>query len=271
MGIPLLSGRTFGPQDNTTTPKVVVVNQTFASKYFPNQNAIGKRFTFDTSKPDDVEIIGVCRDAKYTSQRDEVPPTVYSSFRQDRPMGSATFEVRTVGDSVATIAGVRNVVREIDANLPVMNVKSQVEQADETLRMERLFAKLLTLFALLAQQLAAIGLFGVLAYTVSQRTREIGIRMALGADRASVLKMIVRQGMTLAVLGVILGLVGAYVLTKYLESWVSLSKMLFGVKVSDPLTYAVIAVLLTVVALIACYIPARRATKVDPLVALRYE
>jgi predicted permease len=271
MEIPLLYGRTFGPQDDTTTPKVVVVNQTFANQYFPNQNAIGKRFTFDTSKPDEIEIIGICRDAKYTSQRDDVPPTVYSSFRQDRPMGNATFEVRTVGDPAATIAGVRNVVREIDANLPVMNVKSQVEQADETLRMERLFAKLLTLFALLAQQLAAIGLFGVLAYTVSQRTHEIGIRMALGADRASVLKMIVRQGMTLAVLGVILGLVGAYVLTRYLESWISLSKMLFGVKVSDPLTYAVIAVLLTVVALIACYIPARRATKVDPLVALRYE
>ncbi len=162
-------------------------------------------------------------------------------------------------------------MREIDQNLPVTNIKTQVEQADETLRMERLFAKLLTLFALLAQQLAAIGLFGVLAYTVSQRTHEIGIRMALGADRASVLRMIVRQGMTLAVIGVVLGLVGAYVLTKYLESWVNLSKMLFGVQVSDPLTYAVIALLLTLVALIACYIPARRATKVDPLVALRYE
>jgi putative ABC transport system permease protein len=129
----------------------------------------------------------------------------------------------------------------------------------------------LTLIALLAQQLAAIGLFGVLAYAVSQRTHEIGIRMALGADRASVLRMIVKQGMVLVVLGVIIGLIGAYVLTKYLESWISLSKMLFGVKVSDPLTYGVIAVLLTLVALIACYIPARRATKVDPLVALRYE
>jgi len=271
MGIPLISGRTFGPQDDTKSPRVVVVNQTFSNKYFPNENAVGKRFTFDTSKPDQLEIIGVCKDAKYTSQRDEIPPTVYSSYRQERPLASATFEVRTTGDPAATIASVRSVVREIEPNLPVMNVKSQVEQADETLRMERLFAKLLTLFALLAQQLAAIGLFGVLAYTVSQRTHEIGIRMALGADRASVLKMIVWQGMILALLGVVLGLIGAYVLTKYLESWISLSKMLFGVKVSDPLTYAVIAVLLTVVALIACYIPARRATKVDPLVALRYE
>ena len=271
MGIPLLYGRTFGPHDDANAPKVVVVNQTFANKFFPDQNAIGKRFTFDTAKPDELEIVGICKDAKYTRQRDEVPPTVYNSYRQDRPMGFAVFEVRTAVDPSQTIASIRNVVREIEPNLPVMNVKTQVEQADETLRMERLFAKLLTLFALLAQQLAAIGLFGVLAYTVSQRTHEIGIRMALGADRANVLRMIVRQGMTLAVLGVILGLVGAYVLTKYLESWISLSKMLFGVKISDPLTYGVIAVLLTIVALIACYIPARRATEVDPLVALRYE
>ncbi|HJS23613.1 MAG TPA: ABC transporter permease [Pyrinomonadaceae bacterium] len=271
MGIPLLYGRTFGAQDTATSPKVVVVNQTFANKFFPGENAIGKRFTYDTSKPDELEIVGICKDAKYQSQRDDIPPTIYSSYRQERPLNSGVFEVRTAGDPTALVASVRNVVREIEPNLPVQNVKTQVEQADETLRMERLFAKLLTLFALLAQQLAAIGLFGVLAYAVSQRTHEIGIRMALGANRSNVLTMIVRQGMTLAVLGVILGLVGAWVLTKYLESWVSLSKMLFGVKVNDPLTYGLIAGLLTVVALIACYIPARRATKVDPLVALRYE
>jgi predicted permease len=252
---------------------VAVVNQTFANKFFPNQSAIGQRFTYNPKKPDEIEIVGVCRDAKYSSLRDAVPPTMYSSFRQERTgaLSSATFEVRTAGDPSATVASVRDAVREIDSNLPVLNVKTQIEQADETLRMERLFAKLLTLFALLAQQLAAIGLFGVLAYTVSQRTHEIGIRMALGANRGNVLKMIVWQGMVLAVIGVVLGLVGAYVLTKYLESWVGLSKMLFEVKVSDPLTYGAIAVLLTVVALIACYIPARRATKVDPLVALRYE
>ena len=271
MGIPLLAGRTFGPQDTANSPRVAVVNQTFANKYFPNQNPIGKRFTFDNAKPDEIEIIGLCKDAKYTSQRDDIPPTVYASYRQERPMSDAVFEVRTAGDPAAAIASVRSVVREIDPNLPVLDVKTQVQQADETLRMERLFAKLLTLFALLAQQLAAIGLFGVLAYMVSQRTHEIGIRMALGASRANVLKMIVLQGMVLALLGVALGLIGAYVLTQYLESWVGLSKMLFGVKVSDPLTYGVIAVLLTVVAFIACYIPARRATKVDPLVALRYE
>lgn len=271
MGIPLLAGRSFGPQDDVNSPKVVVVNQTFANKYFPNENAIGKRFTFNPRNPDELEIVGISRDTKYTSQRDEIQPTVYSSYKQERPLTGATIEVRTAGDPAAAIASVRDAVKQIDANLPLQNVRTQTEQADETLRMERLFAKLLTLFALLAQQLAAIGLFGVLAYIVSQRTHEIGIRMALGADRVSVLKMIVRQGMVLAGLGVVLGLAGAYVLTKYLESWIGLSTMLFGVKVSDPWTYGAIAVLLTLVALVACYIPARRATKVDPLVALRAE
>jgi putative ABC transport system permease protein len=137
--------------------------------------------------------------------------------------------------------------------------------------MERLFAKLVTLFGLLAQQLASIGLFGVLAYAVSQRTHEIGIRMALGASQTDVLKMVVRQGMALSLIGVALGLGGAYVLTKYLESWMQLSKMLYGIKPTDPMTYGVVAVLLTVVAVIACYLPARRATKVDPMAALRAE
>jgi ABC-type antimicrobial peptide transport system permease subunit len=174
--------------------------------------------------------------------------------------------MRIAGDPQSTIAAVRQAMREVDANLPLSNIKTQVEQADETLRLERLFAKLVTLFGLLAQQLASIGLFGVLAHAVSQRTQEIGIRMALGAAQSDVLKMIVRQGMTLA-----LGLGGAYVLTRYLESWMSLSKMLYGIKPNDPLIYGVMAALLTVVALIACYLPARRATKVDPLRALRHE
>ena len=162
-------------------------------------------------------------------------------------------------------------MREVDANLPLSNIKTQVEQADETLRMERLFAKLVTLFGLLAQQLASIGLFGVLAHAVSQRTHEIGIRMALGASPSNVLKMVIKQGMVLSVIGVVLGLAGAYVLTKYLESWMQLSKMLYGVKPTDPTTYGVMTLLLTVVAVAACYLPARRATRVDPMIALRRE
>jgi ABC-type antimicrobial peptide transport system permease subunit len=159
-------------------------------------------------------------------------------------------------------------MREVDSNLPVSNVRTQVQQADETLAMERMFAKLLTLFGVIAQQLAAIGLYGIMAYVVTQRTHEIGIRMALGADRRKVLMMVVRQGMILTVVGIALGLAAAYVLTKYLES---LTSMLFGVEPRDPWTFAAIGIFLAVVALIACLVPARRATKVDPLRALRYE
>ena len=159
-------------------------------------------------------------------------------------------------------------MRDVDSNLPLSNIRTQVQQADQTLSMERMFAKLLTLFGLIAQQLAAIGLYGVMAYAVSQRTHEIGIRMALGADRRRVLAMVVREGMTLTVIGIVIGLAGAYALMKYLET---LTELLFGVQPRDPWTFAVIALLLGAVALVACLVPARRATRVDPLTALRYE
>ncbi len=269
MGIPLLLGRSLTPQDDARGPQVAIVNQTFARTYFPTENPIGKRFGFDSEKPDEIEIIGLARDAKYTSQRDDTPPTAYISWKQSlHSMGFATFAVRTASDPASYVGAVRQAVRDVDSNLPINGIKTQLEQADEAMAMERLFAKLLSLFGLVAQQLAAIGLYGVLAYSVSQRTHEIGIRMALGASRANVLKMILRQGMILTFVGVALGLGGAYVLTKYLDR---LTTMLFGVEPRDPLTFGVIAALLTVVALTACMIPARRATKVDPLVALRYE
>jgi len=269
IGIPLVSGRTFDAHDDAHAPKVAVVNQTFAQRIFPNQNPIGKRFGFDADKPAEIEIVGLARDAKYTSARDQIPPTVYLPWLQNlRSIGSATFEVRTPAESNAVIAGIRNAVREVDSNLPLKDVKTQIEQSDETLTMERLFAKLLTLFGVLAQQLASIGLYGVLAWSVSQRTHEIGIRMALGADRHRVMQMILKQGMTLTIAGVILGLGAAFIVTKYLES---LTTMLYDVNPRDPLTFATTAGLLIAVSLAACFVPARRATKVDPLVALRYE
>ncbi len=198
-----------------------------------------------------------------------VQPTVYLSWRQSlNSVGFATFEIRTATDPANFVSGVREAVREVDSNLPVSNVRTQLDQANETLSMERLFAKLLVLFGLVAQLLAAIGLYGVMAYSVSQRTHEIGIRMALGANRGNVLRMVLRQGMALTVVGVAIGVTAAWVLTRYLET---LTSMLFGVKPRDPMTFAVIAVGLTVVALVACLVPARRATKVNPLVALRYE
>ena len=267
--IPLLVGRGLTEQDDARAPRVAVVNQAFAKAHFGDENPIGKRFGFEPTKQNDIEIVGLVRDAKYTSQRDEIQPTVYQSWRQVlRRMTFATFEVRTAGDPAASIAGIRQAMREVDSNLPLSNIRTQVQQADQTLSLERMFAKLLTLFGLIAQQLAAIGLYGVMAYVVSQRTHEIGIRMALGADRRNVLMMVVRQGMVLTIVGIAIGLAAAYVLTKYLES---LTSMLFGVEPRDPWTFAFIGILLAVVALVACLVPARRATKVDPLRALRYE
>jgi predicted permease len=272
MEIPLLAGRAFTRQDDERAPRVVVVNQTFARKYFPNENPVGKRFGFSENNVNEVEIVGLVKDAKYANQRDDIPPTAYLPWRQELDaMTEATFDIRVTGDPKAIIGAVRQAAREVDANLPLTDIHTQIEQSEQMLAMERLFAKLLVLFGLLAQQLASIGLFGVMAYAVSHRTREIGIRMALGADRVDVLRMILRQGMALALLGVALGLAGAYVLTKYLESRMNLSRMLYGVQLSDPLTYGAIAVSLMLVALVACCIPARRAMKVDPIVALRFE
>ncbi|HEY8227945.1 MAG TPA: ABC transporter permease [Pyrinomonadaceae bacterium] len=269
MQIPLLMGRSLTPQDGPRAPKVSVVNQTFARKYFPNENVIGKRFNFDDEDPSGIEIVGLAQDAKYTSQRDEIEPTAYFPYDQSgHPLTWGTIEVRTQGDPTAYVSAVREAVREVDSNLPINNVKTQVQQATEILSLERLFAKLLSLFGVLAQSLAAVGLYGVMAYSVSQRTHEIGVRMALGATRRTVLEMILKQGMILTVIGIVVGLAGAYALIGYLDS---LTSMLFGVKPRDPMTFVVIAALLAVIALLACFIPARRATKVDPLVALRYE
>ncbi|MBC7929174.1 MAG: ABC transporter permease [Rubrivivax sp.] len=269
MEIPLMLGRALSERDDARSPKVAVVNETFAQQHFPGENPIGKRISFDSAKPGEVEIVGLARDAKYTSQRAKTPPTAYLPWLQElRSVGSIYFEVRTAGDTSTAVAAIRQAVRDVEAGLPLGGIKTQIEQADETMMMERLFAKLLSLFGLLAQMLAVIGLYGVLAWSVSRRTHEIGIRMALGASRGDVLKMIFRQGMTLTLLGIALGLAGAYALTKYLAS---LTDMLYGVSPTDPLTFGVIALFLTLVALAACYIPARRATKVDPMVALRYE
>jgi predicted permease len=271
MGIPLLAGRDLTPRDDARAPKVAVVNQTFARRYFDGENPVGKRFSFDDSpaRAGEVEIVGLAGDAKYTSQRDEVPPTAYLPWSQElRSLRSATFEVRTSGDPDSYVDAVRQAASGVDSGLPLKDVKTQVEQADETLALERLFAKLLSLFGLLAQTLAAVGLYGVLAWSVVQRTREIGIRVALGAQRGDVLIMVLRQGMALTLLGVGAGIAGAYALTKYLAS---LSEMMYGVSATDPLYYGATALFLSLVSLAACYLPARRATKVDPMVALRYE
>jgi putative ABC transport system permease protein len=175
------------------------------------------------------------------------------------------FEVRAASDPTESIAAIREAVREVDANLPLFDVKTQVEQASQSLAQERLFAALLGFFGALALALAALGLYGVLAHSVAQRTKEIGVRMALGAEARHVLRLVIGQGMSLVCVGVVAGLILAYWLTKWLSGW------LYGVGGADPLTYGSIALLLAVVALLSCWIPARRATKVDPMIALRCE
>jgi predicted permease len=269
MEIPLLGGRAFTSRDDARAPKVAIVNQAFAKQFLPDGSPLGKRFGLEAAEADGIEIVGLALDAKYTSQRDKVPPTVYLPWGQQlSALNSATFEVRTSGDPSLYVAAIRQAVREVDRDLPLKGIKTQAEQADETLAMERLFAKLFSLFGLLALILAAVGLYGMLAWSVAQRKHEIGIRVALGASRSSVMKMILRQGLTLTLLGIALGLAGASVLAMNLQS---LSPMLYGIEPTDPTNFGVIAVFLMLVALVACYIPARRATKVDPLVALRYE
>src|SRR6266498_1482055 len=266
MEIPVQLGRSLSQRDAAAAPSVVVINQTLARRFFPDENPLGKRIRFNPDRPDYVEIVGVAQDAKYTSLRDEIPPTIYVPWLQILPgLGQMNFEVRTAGEPTSFLAAIRQAVREVDGNLPLFDVKTQVEQVSQSLAQERLFAALLSFFGALALALAALGLYGVLAHSVAQRTKEIGVRMALGAEARHVLRLVIGQGMLLVCVGIAAGLILAYWLAKWLSGW------LYDVGAADPLTYGAIALLLAVVALLACWIPARRATKVDPMVALRCE
>ena len=279
MEIPLLRGRGFTAQDDARATQVGIVNQTFARQFFPGDDALGKRVTLRTSKHE-VEIIGVVADTKYMRQREVITPLLYTPWQQEvAEIGGMSFAVRTVGEPTALAATVRQVVGELDSNLPVTDVSSQTARAQATLGQERLSALLLSFFGGLALLLAAIGLSGVLAYSVAQRTNEIGIRMALGAQAPDVLRLVIWQGMKLVLLGLAVGGLTGYALKRLLasdyfgaEAWQrQIAEQLYGVKGTDPLTFAVIASLLTVVALAACWLPARKAAQVDPMVALRQE
>ncbi len=277
--IPFLRGRNFTAQDDARAPQVAIVNQTFAREFFPNADVLGKRIGFRRSKRM-VEIVGVVADTKYTNQRRDISPLLYTPWQQEGDViGEMYFMLRTAGEPTALAGAVRQVVRELDSNLPVTEISSQTARSQATLGRERLSARLLSFFGGVALLLAAIGLSGVLAYSVSQRTNEIGIRMALGAQTANVLRMVIWQGMKLVLLGLAVGAAAGYGSKRLLasqsfgrETWQArMADQLYGVTVTDPFTVAVIALLLILVALLACWIPAQRATKVDPMVVLRCE
>ncbi len=254
-------------------PIPVLVNQTFVRKYLPDQNPLGKRITqgdssgsnSDTTvgKPKSKawEIIGVAGDTKYNNLRRDIHPTVYVPLTR----GGAVFEVRTASNPTALISAVRDVAKRLDSNLPLFAVRTQTESIERLLTQERVIAHLGSFFGLLALLLACVGLYGLLSYEVARRTREIGIRVALGANRGQVTKLIINPAVKMTVTGVVIGVVGGLALTRVLSS------LLYDVKPTDLTTYLAVSALLSGVALLASYIPARRATKVDPMVALRYE
>jgi predicted permease len=279
MEIPILRGRGFTVHDDRNSAVVATVNQTFAHRFFPGEDILGKRVRFNDGSPE-LEIVGVVADTKYATQREEIQPLLYTSWQQHpSQIGEMHFALRTTSDPTALAVQVREVVRDIDDNLPVTEIGTQSARAETTLGRERLYARLFSFFGVVALALAGIGLFGVLAYTVSQRTKEIGVRMAFGAQVSNVIRMVVWHGMKLVLLGLAVSSLIGYALVRLLnsqyfgpDSWQrQMKEQLYGVKVSDPLTLIVIGSLLTLVALIACWLPARRAAKVDPLVALRYE
>jgi predicted permease len=264
MGIPILLGRGFTDRDTESSPKVVVINEAAVRKYFPDEYPIGRRFGSSVERAGQLEIVGVLRDARYNSLRDAPPPTMYLPFRQTR-MGMAVFEVRTAGAPLGVTGSVREAVRQIDPDLPLMDVSTQLEQIERRFLQERLFAQATALFGALALLLASIGLFGLMSYNVSRRTNEIGIRIALGAQRQDVLRLVMRDSLVLVAIGIAAGLAISLASARLLDT------LLFGVAPIDPMAIGLAVGAMVLVPALAGYLPARRASRVDPLVALRYE
>jgi predicted permease len=263
MGIPLIKGRDFGPQDSGKASPTVIINETAARLYWPDQDPIGKRVRLGTGGPF-AEVVGVAKDGKYiTLGEDPIPFLYLPMLRFYQP--SAVLQVRTTGDPNQMITAVQSEIKGLDDDLPVYGVMTMNQYFHDAMIGPRIAAVVLSVFGAIAMLLASIGLYGVMAYTVSRRTREIGIRIALGAKPADILIMVLRQGMALVMIGVVIGLAAALAVTRLLSGF------LYSVSATDPLTFISITLLLAGVALIASYIPARRATKVDPMVALRYE
>ncbi len=266
MGIPLLRGRYLSRQDAMSAPRVAIISAELARVYFPHRNPLGQQLIFGFPPDGGVkrEIVGVVGDVRDVALNKMPAPMMYVPFAQ-APFWGVGLVIKTSSDASAAAHAIEAEVHEVDRDLPVTDIQWMSEAVDASLGQARLRTWLLGLFGAIALALAAAGIFGVIAYSVSRRTHEFGIRMALGADRGSVLKLVIGQGFKLTLSGVGLGAVGALALTRYLSS------MLYGVRPADPLTFGAVAVILVAVALLASYVPAGRATAVDPMVALRYE
>jgi predicted permease len=264
MEMPMRVGRTFSDRDDAKAPKVAIINETAARKYFANENPIGQHIGSNLEQAGQIEIVGILRDAKYDSVRDEAPPTMYMPYLQ-RPLQGAVFHVRTAGNPAGAIGMIRDAMRKIDPNLPLMNVATQTETVEKRLQQERVFAQAYALFGALALVLASIGLFGLMSYSVARRTNEIGIRMALGAQRRDVLRLVMGESMVLVAIGVGLGLAAALAASRLVVT------LVFGLAATDAVTMLAAMTALVAVSALAGYLPARRAARVDPLVALHYE
>jgi predicted permease len=268
MQLPVLLGRPIGSRDVEGAPLAAVVNEVFAKKFFPNQNPIGRRFSMGNLHGGDLTIVGVAQKARYSSLKHPIPPVVYLPYLQNaikRPPPAMFFELRTAGNPLALAETVRKIVHDAAPTVPVTNLMTQVQRIDSTIVQERTFANLCTAFAVLALTIACVGLYGTMSYAVSRRTNEIGIRMALGAERRRIMWMVLREVLLLAATGTVIGLACAWGAMSAVKSFV------FGMKTTDPLTIGLSAVILMTALLLAGFAPAARASRIDPLHALRHE
>ena len=265
LGIPLLAGREFTPADAGNKMTVAIVNEAFAKKFNLGKDAVGKRMALGDTNNLDIEIIGLVKNAKYSEVKQVIPPVFFVPYRQDSNIGYMNFYVRTSGDPLLLLRSIPGAIARLDPNLPVVELKTLPQQIKDNVFLDRMISILSAAFALLATLLAAIGLYGVLAYSVAQRTREIGVRMALGADSGRVRRMVLGQVGLMVIVGGVIGLAGALALGRGAKS------LLFELNGYDPAVVVASVVLLSIVALGAGYIPALRASKIDPMQALRYE
>jgi putative ABC transport system permease protein len=262
--VPLIKGRLLAESDGAKAPPVVVINESLARIYFANEDPLGKRITLngDATRV----IVGVVGDVKHSALDEEANPQIYRAIAQLQfPTLSMSLAVRTSGDPMQLVAAVRGQVWAVDKDVPIINIETMERLMGKSVAPRRFNLLLLGVFALVGLALACVGLYGVMSYMLTQRTREIGVRMAMGAQTSDVLRLVLGEGLKLALIGAFLGLCGALALTRLLKT------LLFGVSATDPLTFIAIAALLIFMALLACWIPGRRAAKVDPMVALRID